>query len=264
MIKAEALTKRFFQTPVLQRVSFTVERGRSYVILGQSGVGKSVLLKTLASLILPDEGHVRIDSRNVGMLFQKNALFDSLSVHENLEFPLRERMRLPSFDRKKRVERFLEWVGLAGAGALSPSELSGGMQKRLGIARALIVEPEVLFYDEPTAGLDPITSRVIAELILRLKKEFGTTIVVVTSDVMRAHQMADSIGLLVRKPNGAELIQAGTPDEAKASLDPSIQQFLTGRTQGPLTATDDFVPAPTNPFEDCGFSITERMDVDFF
>ncbi|MBI3558529.1 MAG: ATP-binding cassette domain-containing protein, partial [Deltaproteobacteria bacterium] len=147
-----------------------------------------------------------------------------------------------------------------------PDELSGGMQKRLGIARALIVEPEVLFYDEPTAGLDPITSRVIAELMLRLKAEFGTTVVVVTSDVMRAYQLADKIGVLIHKPDGAILTQAGTPSQAKASKDPAIQQFLQGLTHGPLTAHPEVLrPLPDALGEcDIGRSITERFDVDYF
>lgn len=239
MISVKNVSKRFSAQPVLHQLDFEVPRGDSFVILGQSGVGKSVLLKILANLIAPDQGTVTIDSRNIGMLFQKNALFDSLTVHDNLEFPLRERTGLAQAERESEIEKFLEWVGLPGTGRLFPEELSGGMQKRLGIARALIVRPDVLFYDEPTAGLDPITSRVIAELMLRLKDELKTTIVVVTSDVMRAYQLADRIGLLFRGPGGATLAHAGTPAEAKTSQDPAIQQFLQGLTQGPLTTANE-------------------------
>lgn len=264
MIRAQNVTKRFFTQPVLSRISFEVPRGGSFVVLGQSGVGKSVLLKILANLIVPDEGTVAIESRNIGMLFQKNALFDSLTVYENLDFTLRERTSLKSAERKQKIAKFLEWVGLPGTDKLFPDELSGGMQKRLGIARALIVAPEVLFYDEPTAGLDPITSRIIAELILRLKHELGTTIVVVTSDVLRAFQMADRIGLLMKTPEGAVLLDAGTPDEARAHHDEAIQQFLRGKTKGPLTAHPSDVIDAAVALDECGINITERMDVDYF
>lgn len=264
MIEIQNISKRFFSHAILNKVSFEVARGQSLVILGQSGVGKSVLLKILANLIVPDQGSVRIDTRNIGMLFQKNALFDSLTVHENLDFPLREHTDLSEASRKLKVEKYLQWVGLAGTGHQFPVELSGGMQKRLGIARALIVEPEVLFYDEPTAGLDPITSRVIADLMLRLKSELKTTVVVVTSDVMRAFQLGDQIALLMRSPEGAIFVPAGSPEEAKASTNPAIQQFLKGLTKGPLTSpTHDLLPT-VDELDECGINMTERFDVDYF
>lgn len=243
MITAHGVSKRFFTQPVLHDVSFEVQRGSSLVILGQSGIGKSVLLKILARLILPDDGTVRIATADIGMLFQKNALFDSMTVSENLDFPLRERTGLGVRQRKEKITRFLDWVGLSGTESLYPDELSGGMQKRLAIARALIVEPQLLLCDEPTAGLDPITSRMIAELLLRLKAELGTTFVVVTSDIMRAFQLGERIGLLVPSSphGGAHLVEAGTPDEARASRDPAIHQFLHGLAQGPLAShAEDF------------------------
>lgn len=235
MIQVNSISKAWLNRTVLHGVSFSLKPGKSFVILGQSGIGKSVLLKILAGLITPDTGAVQIRSHNIGMLFQRNALFDSFSVEENLEFPLKERTTLTKIERKKRILKFLEWVELSQCEHLFPHELSGGMQKRLGIARALIVEPEVIFYDEPTAGLDPITSRTIADLILRLKKEMASTLVCVTSDVLRAFQLADSIGLLIRSSQGARLTLAGTPEEAGRSTDPSLQQFLRGLTHGPLT-----------------------------
>lgn len=262
-IEVANVSKRFFQQPVLNRVSFSVEHGQSYVVLGQSGVGKSVLLKLLAGLLPTDEGQVKLATRNIGMLFQKNALFDSLTVFENLEFPLRERTELGRAERRSKIEKYLEWVGLPNTGHQFPDELSGGMQKRLGIARALIVEPEILFYDEPTAGLDPITSRIIAELMLRLKAELKSTIVVVTSDVMRAYQLGDQLGLLVKGPQGAQLLAAGTPAEAKASQDPIIQQFMQGLTKGPLTNAAD-EPVSRETYYDCGLDLMERLDVDYF
>ncbi len=235
MIAVSHIAKSFDNHTVLKDVDFQVPKGGSLVILGQSGSGKSVLLKILACLLEPDQGTLQLKSKNIGMLFQKNALFDSMTVQENLEFPLKERTKLNAKERQEKSQMFLEWVGLPQAGPLFPEELSGGMQKRLGIARALIVEPDILFYDEPTAGLDPITSRLIADLILRLKKEFGTTLVVVTSDVMRAYQMADNIGILIRSTEGSYFLPAGTPQEAQVSTDPRIQQFLKGHTKGPLT-----------------------------
>jgi phospholipid/cholesterol/gamma-HCH transport system ATP-binding protein len=235
MIEVTQLSKWFPSQPVLYRISFSVEEGQSYVILGQSGIGKSVLLKTLARLIEPDEGFAEIKTRNLGMVFQKNALFDSLSVFENLDFTLRERSKESAAERRKKIQMYLDWVELGNTAKLMPNELSGGMQKRLAIARALIVEPQVVLYDEPTAGLDPITSRLIADLILRLKKETRSTIVTVTSDVLRAFQLADRIGLLVRGVDGASLLDIGAPEQARLSGDARVQQFLKGQTQGPLT-----------------------------
>ncbi len=239
MIEVSQVARSFVGQTVLRSVSFQVEAAKTYVVLGQSGVGKSVLLKVLAGLLSPDEGHVRIGTRSIGMLFQKNALFDSFTVRENLEFPLREKTPLKAADRSQKISQFLDWVGLSGTENLFPSELSGGMQKRLGIARALIVEPEVILYDEPTAGLDPITSRMIIELIMRLRNQLGTTVVTVTSDVLRAYQMADCIGLLVKGPHGATLLEAGSPDQTRNSPDASIQQFIKGLTKGPLTSALD-------------------------
>lgn len=265
MISVRDVSKRFFTQAVLNRVNFDLAPGQSLVVLGQSGVGKSVLLKILAGLIVPDQGSVEVNTRNIGMLFQKNALFDSLTVRENLEFPLRERTTLSAVQRREKIAKFLDWVGLSGASEFFPDALSGGMQKRLGIARALIVEPEVLFYDEPTAGLDPITSRVIAELMIRLKNELGTTVVVVTSDVMRAYQLADRIALLVKSSEGgAELVHAGTPLEAKASTDAAIRQFLQGLTTGPLTAHPEALKIDPQDPEGCVIRMTERFDVDYF
>jgi phospholipid/cholesterol/gamma-HCH transport system ATP-binding protein len=169
------------------------------------------------------------------MLFQKNALFDSLTVFENLDFTLRESSKLSRGERKKLCDQYLSWVELKGTEALYPDELSGGMQKRLGIARALILNPELVFYDEPTAGLDPITSEIIAALIVRLNEETKSTIVTVTSDVLRAFQMADTIGILLPEKSGSRLHTIGTPEEVKNSPSAAVQQFIRGSTKGPLT-----------------------------
>lgn len=242
MIEVVGVSKKFLTQAVLHQVSFQMDRGETFVVLGQSGVGKTVFLKLMAGLINPDEGYIHIQTKKIGMLFQKNALFDSLNVYENLDFSLRENTKHSIADRKTIILQYLEWVGLKDTGALFPHELSGGMQKRLGIARALITRPEVILYDEPTAGLDPITSRMIIDLIVRLKEEMGTTVIVVTSDVLRAYQMANRISLLVKGPSGASLVIAGTPAETRSSTHAAVNQFVHGHLKGPLTGA--------NPMED--------------
>ena len=166
----------------------------------------------------------------VGMLFQKNALFDSFTVGENLAFPLREARSLDEKAIQFKVDEYLSHVGLTSAKNLFPDEISGGMQKRVGIARALILEPEIIFYDDPTAGLDPITSRVIIELIIASKKEFGTTVVSITNDMNRAYQMADRIAIVLDH----SLLVTGTVTETKKIKDERVQQFIHGRIAGPL------------------------------
>lgn len=231
---------------VLRDVRLAVRAGECFVIVGPSGEGKTVLLKTLAGLITPQDGEVRVKNadwrtlrgaerlnvlKSMGMLFQKNALFDSLTCGENIAFPLRETTDLDESQIQTKVEQFLEAVGLPHARALYPDEISGGMQKRLGIARALALRPEIILYDDPTAGLDPITSRKIIELILRLRTEDGSTVVAITNDMNRAFQMADRIGMVV----GGTLLITGTPAETKAHPDPRVQQFIHGAAEGPLT-----------------------------
>lgn len=237
MIKAQNLGVRFVNsTPdeswVFRHVDFTLNQGQALVIVGPSGSGKTVMLKTLVGLISPTEGLSSLGSDDVGMLFQKNALFDSMTVEQNLLFPLRERRGTRGIEARKIAQRWLDQVGLDGTQALFPHELSGGMQKRLGIARALIVEPKIIVYDEPTAGLDPITSENIAELIDGLRKNQGSTLIAVTGDIPRATQLGDLISLLALGCLSTPL----TPDAFLASTDPSIHQFSEGLTEGPLSA----------------------------
>jgi phospholipid/cholesterol/gamma-HCH transport system ATP-binding protein len=232
MIKLENLGKKFIESWIFQGLSLHVKSRESIVIIGPSGSGKSVLLKLIAGLVSPSEGMITLGSRNVGMLFQKNALFDSLTVEENLLFPLKERLGIIGEKAKEKSARFLFEVGLKGCENLYPDEISGGMQKRLGIARALIVEPEIILYDEPTAGLDPITSRKIADLIQRLHVEVGSTLITVTNDMQRAFQIADRIYLLAQ----GKLIRGGSPKEVQVSHDPGIRQFIYGLKHGPLTS----------------------------
>jgi phospholipid/cholesterol/gamma-HCH transport system ATP-binding protein len=166
----------------------------------------------------------------MGVLFQKNALFDSLTCGENIAFPLRETTGLTDWEIDKKVEHFLDAVGLPHAKNLYPDEISGGMQKRLGIARALALEPEIIFYDDPTAGLDPITSRKIINLILDLKQQKKSTIVAVVNDMNRAYQLADRMGMIIDKT----LLITGTPEETRNHLDGRVHQFVRGETKGPL------------------------------
>lgn len=231
---------------LLKNVNLRVERGQSVVLIGPSGFGKSVVLKLLAGLLKPSKGRVLVEGQDLhrltfpqhvelilkmGMLFQKNALFDSLTVGENVAFPLREKSNLNEAEIQSRVGFFLEAVGIAHARSLFPDEISGGMQKRLGIARALALKPEIVLYDDPTAGLDPITSRRIVELILRLRKENSSTIVAVTNDMARAYQLADKIVMVV----DGELIETGDKDATLKHTDPRVHQFVRGRLEGPLT-----------------------------
>lgn len=232
MILIRGLGKRFEDRWVFRGVDLSVAARESVVLVGPSGGGKSVLLKCIAGLLEPDEGSIKLGTTNVGMLFQKNALFDSLTCEENLLFPLKERKGITGTAAKERAGGFLEAVGLKGNEKLFPDEISGGMQKRLGIARALIVEPELILYDEPTAGLDPITSRTIAELIQTLRKKTNSTLLTVTNDMQRAYQIGDRICLLAQ----ATLVEGGTPAQVQVTQDPALRQFIYGLKNGPLTS----------------------------
>ncbi len=234
---------------ILENVNLTLVRGESFVLVGPSGLGKSLLLKMVAGLLAPTSGEISIADENLltsrgearqkiirqmGMLFQKNALFDSLSASENLTFALREVNHQSAQSSEEIVIKYLTAVGLLESKNLYPDEMSGGMQKRLGIARALVLRPKILLFDDPTAGLDPITSRKIIELILQVKKENQNTMIAITNDMHRAFQMADRIGLVVDKT----LIITGSPAETKAHSDPRVHQFIHGLLQGPLANTE--------------------------
>jgi len=232
MVTLRDVGKQFAGNWVFRGVSLQVDKGASVAIVGPSGCGKSVLLKIVSGLLQADEGKVELGTHDVGMLFQKNALFDSFTVEENLLFPLAERKGITGAEGKKRASRLLAEVGLSGSEKLFPDEISGGMQKRLGIARALIVEPELILYDEPTAGLDPVTSRKIADLIGSLRRETGGTLVTVTTDMQRAYQIGDRVCLLAQ----GRLVDGGTPEQVQATADPAIRQFIYGLRKGPLTS----------------------------
>lgn len=240
----------FFGEVILQNINLKIFRGQKIAIIGPSGQGKTVLLKTIAGLISPSQGEILIEGKNwlkvrgqerqnilnrMGMLFQKNALFDSLTVSENIAFPLRETTSKSAQEIEKIVDSFLEAVGIFHAKNLFPDEISGGMQKRLGIARALALDPEIIFYDDPTAGLDPITSRKIIDLINDLQKKKSSTFLAITNDMKRAYQFADQIWMVVDK----NVLVAGNVEQTQAHLDPRIHQFIRGSLDGPLTVVNE-------------------------
>lgn len=249
VVELREVSLSFGRESLLKKINLTVRKGEAYVLIGPSGKGKSSLLKLMAGLIQPTGGEVLVEGQNwktmnravrekiarkTGMLFQKNALFDSLTVAENVAFPLREVVFAPEEEIERTVVHFLEAVEIAHARYLFPEEISGGMQKRLGIARALAMKPDLVFYDDPTAGLDPITSRKIIQLIIQLRNENPRdpmTIVAVTNDMNRADQLATRIGMVV----DGELIECGTPAEIKKHPDKRVQQFIHGELFGPLT-----------------------------
>jgi phospholipid/cholesterol/gamma-HCH transport system ATP-binding protein len=229
----------FGRKPLFKNLNLRVLKDECTVLIGPSGQGKTTLLKLLAGLVSPNNGTVEVHGaswakmndaerfkqlKSMGMLFQKNALFDSMNNSENIAFPLREASDLSESDISAKVKKGLEDVGLAEAIELYPSEISGGMQKRLGIARALALEPEILLYDDPTAGLDPITSRKIAELILKMKSEHQSTIVVTTNDMSRAYQLADQIVFVSED----QVVATGSPAETKKFPDQQVQNFIRG------------------------------------
>ena len=247
MIQLQQVDKSYAGRKIFDSVSLSVQAGTSLVVMGPSGQGKTLLLKLIAGLVEPDAGRVLIKQKDIngidskarvqmlkemGMLFQKNALFDSMTVIDNLRFPMRETAYGTTEQIEQRAREFLQAVGLAHAADLLPSEISGGMQKRLGIARALCLDPRILLYDDPTAGLDPITSRHIIDLILRLKEQQGSSLITVTNDVQRARQLASALVFVV----AGELLYFSSFTEAWQSEDPRVHQFLRGETEGPLTS----------------------------
>ena len=233
MIRLQNIFLHFRDRPVLENVNLTVKAREAVGIIGPSGAGKSMILKMIAGIIQPSNGSITVVSDKVSMLFQKNALFDSFSLLNNLLLPLSETLGIEGPEAEDRSMKMLKAVGLDHAAHLFPDEISGGMQKRLGIARALIIEPEVILYDEPTAGLDPITSKSIAELMLSLHAANKTTLVMVTNDLQRAYQVSDTIVFCHRN----RLDVLGSPETVKASQDPEVRNFiyssaLTTGTQG--------------------------------
>jgi len=246
MIQIQNIHKWFGTHHVLKGVDLTIKEGETIVIIGRSGCGKSVLLKHIMAILEPDEGDIKIDGRSMfsmepedqdqfrlqlGMLFQGAALFDSLTVLENVGFSLIEHTSLSEQAISQRVLEKLRMVGLEGIENLMPASLSGGMKKRVGLARAICNEPKIILYDEPTTGLDPINADVINDLILGMQRQLKVISIVVTHDMTSAYKVADRIAMLYE----GRIIGIGTPDEIRNSPDPIIQQFITGSARGPIT-----------------------------
>jgi phospholipid/cholesterol/gamma-HCH transport system ATP-binding protein len=243
VVDVAELRKAFDRAEVLRGVSFRLDKGETLVVMGGSGSGKTVLLRHIAGLVRPDSGEVRVFEINIerlseeellpirrrmGYVFQGAALFDSLSVYENVAFPLREHTDLDEPEIRERIVRVLSQVGLGeDVLPLLPSELSGGMRKRVGVARALVIEPELMLFDEPTAGLDPTNSKMIGELILQLKGGGGDTSIVVTHDVELARTVADRLAILME----GRFAVVGRPDEGMSSGEPVVQAFLAGEAR---------------------------------
>lgn len=244
-LRVEDLHKAFDGKVVLDGLSFSVKDGESLVIVGPSGTGKSVLLKHLIGLIQPDSGRVFVDGKDVwaisdrernqlrkqfGMSFQEGALFDSMSVFENVAFPLRRSGR-PAREIRQRVRECLDIVHLPDVEDKRPSELSGGMRRRVGFARAIAHEPDILLFDEPNTGLDPIMTDVIDEVILNMRERIDATIVTITHHMPSARKIGDRIALLY----GGKILFEAPPEEFLASQDPAVRQFVDGSADGPLT-----------------------------
>lgn len=245
MIEMKNVHKTFGKRKILRGMNFSVKRGETMVILGPSGTGKSVTLKHITGLVTPDEGDCLIKGESIsyskpkdkerlrscmGVLFQSGALINWLTVYENVALPLREHKLANEEEIHRIVMEKLKWLDLVHAKDNLPSDISGGMKKRAGIARALTTNPEILLYDEPTSGLDPVMSNVFNELILRLQKELKVTSVVVTHDMQSAYMIADRITFIYE----GEAIFCGTPEELRNSNNGIIQQFIHGRTKGPM------------------------------
>jgi len=248
MIEISQLEKDLNGNMVLKGVNLKLEKGSTSVIIGRSGCGKSVLLKHIVGILKPDRGSIRIEGKDIsllkerdlnvlrlkiGLVFQGGALFDSMNVGENVGFGLIEHNRLPNEEISKRIEEALALVGLSGISNLMPADLSGGMKKRVALARALCIKPEIILYDEPTTGLDPISADSINELIKSLHDRIKVTSVVVTHDMKSAYKVGDRIAMLYQ----GKIIAQGTPDEIQNMQDPVVHQFINGLAHGPITGS---------------------------
>ena len=246
MIQVINLNKSFGKNRVLKDLNLNIETGITAVVIGRSGCGKSVLLKHIIGILRPDAGQVIVFGKDVtklppkeldrlrldfGMLFQGAALFDSLTVYENVGFNLLEHTDFDSQTIAKKVREALSLVGLEGVEDLRPAALSGGMKKRVGLARAICMKPEVILYDEPTTGVDPIMADAINGLIIDLHDKLEVTSIVVTHDMVSAYKIGDRIAMLYQ----GKIIEVGTPDEIKNSQNEIVQQFIQGKAEGPIT-----------------------------
>lgn len=245
MINIRKLRKKFGKQVVLDDLDLDIEDRRTTVIIGRSGGGKSVLLKNIIGLIKPDSGEILVDGVDItklndrelndirkkfGMLFQEGALFDSMDVGDNVAFPLREHSRMKENEIKKVVADRLRAVGLSGIENKMPSELSGGMRKRVALARAIALNPEIVLFDEPTTGLDPVLSEAINQLIVSTQKQFNLTCIVISHDLESIFKIAHRIAFLYE----GKILVNGTPEEIRESDNPILRQFLAGSVEGPI------------------------------
>jgi len=249
-ISIKGLTKSFGAQTVLEDITFDVPKGKVTVLLGPSGTGKSVFLKHLVGLLKPDRGEIWIDGKNVpalserelyqvrrkfGVLFQDGALFGSMNIYDNVAFPLREHTKKRESEIKDIVDEKLTMVGLIGAEKKLPGEISGGMKKRAGLARGLVLDPEIVLFDEPDSGLDPVRTAFLNELIIDLNRQLEATFMVVTHDISTAKRVADYIGMLYRR----NLVRFGPAHEMFESDIPVVRQFLAGDTEGPIGMSEE-------------------------
>lgn len=245
MVTIHNLHKSFEGQRVLRGVNLEVAEGEIVVVIGRSGEGKSVLLKHLMGLLKPDEGEVFIDGQEItrlhgealdrirersGVVFQGGALFDSLTVYENVAFPLREKTRLPEEVIREKSLSLLKQVGLADMGHKYPAEVSGGMKKRVALARALTMEPELVLFDEPTTGLDPIMVNAIHRLILDLHRRIGFTAIMVSHEIPEIFGIADRVAMLHK----GVVVEEGPPEVIQSSINPVVRQFISGDPEGPI------------------------------
>lgn len=248
MIDIKGITKYFGEHKVLDELNLKINTGSTCVIIGRSGCGKSVLLKHIVGILKPEKGRLFVDDKEVarlpekelsalrlkiGMVFQGGALFDSLTVGENVGFGLIEHDHIGHRELLERIEESLCLVDLCGIGNLMPSELSGGMKKRVALARAICIKPEIILYDEPTTGVDPITADSINELIKSLHDKLKVTSIVVTHDMKSAYKIADRIAMMYQ----GKIIAEGSPSDIENSANPVVHQFINGLSKGPITET---------------------------
>ena len=244
MIYLERVTKSFNHKTVLDEITLNIPRGRISVVMGGSGHGKSTILKLIVGFMPPDSGAIYVDGQNVlelsarermevqktiGMSFQYSALFDSMTVYENVAFPLREHTQLKEPEIGARVRDMLNRLDLPGIEDKMPSELSGGMRKRVGVARAIMLQPKIMLFDEPESGLDPITTTSIGDLIMEMRDSFHITCLVISHNLANIMLIADQISMLYK----GHILAQGSPDELRANPDPVLQQFLRGSSSGP-------------------------------
>ena len=247
MIEIKGLKKRFGPKEVLKGVDLTIPEGKTTVILGLSGGGKSTIIKHIVGLLKPDEGEIWVNGvevghadeeairnvrKQVGFLFQSGALFDSMNVYENVAFPLREHTKMKEQEIRDRVVECLEMVALKPKEVMNlfPDELSGGMRKRVGLARTIALGPGTLLYDEPTSGLDPITSDLISQMIIHLKKELGVTSVLISHDIKESFKCGDYFAMLY----DGKIIEFGDAEHFRTTTNPYVRQFLDGKSEGPI------------------------------